>query len=426
MKIMRTLLGSALLCSAIAMPASAQTQANSSLSLDDAITKTITLNPQLRAFGFAMRAQDGRILQAGLRPRPSLTIEVEDALGTGEAQGFSQANATVSIAWILEGARRQQRIDVATTGSQVLASEAQIMRLDAAAQTARYYTLALEQQLHREIADAGLQLAQETVAAVERRVQAASTNRADLARAQADLALRALYREDIDHEITSARHLLAAQWGDLEPQFDNLSGAPLNLPTIEPIDALLSRIEQNPELEKFLSEQRLQESMLRLERTAQNDPWRVSAGLRRMQSSADFGLVAQVNIPLNFGNRNQGRIEEVKQTMQQSAAEREAAMVRIQTQLLHIYLELEHSIHRATTLRDEVVPRFEEALDEIRRAYDLGSASYLERLEVQEELLDARSELAETSIQAHLDLIEIERLTGTRVAQLSPIERGTP
>jgi cobalt-zinc-cadmium efflux system outer membrane protein len=426
MKTLGALLGGALLLNAIAMPTSAQTQASTSLSLDDAITKTITRNPQLQAFGFAMRAQDGRILQAGLKPKPTLIVEVEDALGTGAAQGLSQANATVSIAWILEGELRQQRIDVAMTGSQVLASQAQIMRLDAAAQTARYYTLALEQQLHREIADAGLQLARETVAAVELRVEAASTNRAELARAQADLARRALYREDIDHEITSARHLLAAQWGELEPQFDTLTGAPLVLPTIEAIDVLLSRIEQNPELDKFLSEQRLQESILRLERTAQNDPWRVSAGLRRIQNSADFGIVAQVNIPLNFGNRNQGRIQEVQETIAQSAAEREAAKVRIQTQLLRIYLELEHSIHRANTLREEVVPRFEEALVEIRRAYDLGSASYLERLEVQEELLLARSDLAETSIQAHLDLIEIERLTGTRVAQLTPIERGTP
>lgn len=425
MRELRLLLGSVLLL-ALPMFATAQTPPENSLSLEQAITNTITRNPQLQAYGFAMRAQDGRILQAGLRPKPTLIVEVEDALGTGEARGLSQANATVSIAWILEGALRQQRIDVAVTGSQVLASQAQIMRLDAAAQTARFYTLALEQQLHQEIADAGLRLARETVAAVERRVEVASTNRAELARAQADLARRELYREDIDHEITSARHLLAAQWGELEPQFDSLDGAPLDLPTIEPIDVLLARIEQNPELDKFLSEQRLQESILRLERTAQNDPWRVSAGLRRIQSSADFGIVAQVNIPLNFGNRNQGRIQEVQETIQQNAAEREAARVRIQTQLLRIYLELEHSIHRANTLRDEVVPRYEEALDEIRRAYDLGSASYLERLQVQEELLNAQSDLAETSIQAHLDLIEIERLTGTRVAQLSNIERGTP
>ena len=189
MRELRLLLGSVLLL-ALPLFAMAQTPPENSLSLEQAITNTITRNPQLQAYGFAMRAQDGRILQAGLRPKPTLIVEVEDALGTGEARGLSQANATVSIAWILEGALRQQRIDVAVTGSQVLASQAQIMRLDAAAQTARYYTLALEQQLHREIADAGLQLARETVAAIERRVAVASSNRAELARAQADLARR--------------------------------------------------------------------------------------------------------------------------------------------------------------------------------------------------------------------------------------------
>jgi len=40
------------------------------------------------------------------------------------------------------------------------------------------------------------------------------------------------------------------------------------------------------------------------------------------------------------------------------------------------------------------------------------------RVQVQEELLDARSQLAETSVQAHLKLIEIERLTGERLSSL--------
>jgi hypothetical protein len=39
-------------------------------------------------------------------------------------------------------------------------------------------------------------------------------------------------------------------------------------------------------------------------------------------------------------------------------------------------------------------------------------------VQVQEELLDARSQLAETSVQAHLKLIEIERLTGERLSSL--------
>lgn len=402
-----------------------QAQSRLSLSLEQAITQTMTRNPTLKTLGYAMRAQDGRILQATLAPKPELNISVEDALGTGVAQGLSDAQATVSIAWVVEGDLRQRRIDVAQIGSALLADEAQIMRLDAAAQTARYYTLTLEQLLHRDIADAALALAEEAVAAIESRVTAGSTNAAELARARAELAKRRLFREDVDHEIETAHHRLAAQWGELTPQFEEIEGAPLSLPPIEAFETLLSRLGQNPSLGKYLTQTRLRESILRLEQASARTPWSFSTGLRRIQSSGDFGLVAQVNIPLDFGNRNQGNIAQAREQLAQTALEREAEHIRLQTQLLSIYLDLEHSLHRARTLSEEVIPRYEDALAEIRRAYDLGSASYLERLQVQEELLAARSDLAETSIQAHLDIIEIERITGVRIAQLSPMQRGS-
>ncbi len=291
------------LCTSTAMA-----QSSLSLSLEQAITQTMVHNPALQTLGYELRAQDGRILQAGLKPQPVLNVTVENALGTGVAQAFSQAQATISIAWVVEGDLRQRRIDVARIGSEVLVNEAQRSRLDAAAQTARYYTRALEQLLHRDIADAALALAQDAVEAVRNRVEAGLTSTSELARAQAELAKRELFREDVDHEITTANHLLAAQWGDLTPQFNELEGAPLSLPDIEPFETLLSRLGQNPDLSLYLTQTRLRESSLRLEQARAKTPWSVSTGVRRIQGSADFGLVAELNIPLSFGNKNQGNI----------------------------------------------------------------------------------------------------------------------
>ena len=408
-----SLFGTALLLSNTALAAE-------SLTLEDAITQTITRNPDLHAFGYAMRAQDGRILQAGLAPKPELNVEVEDVLGTGVARGLSGSQTTVSIVWVLESDLRQRRIDAARMGSVALATDAQIMRLDAAAQTARLYTHALADQLRRDLADSALQLAAENIAAIRQRVEAGLAMTSELAQAEAAFAKRQLYREDFEHELIADYHRLAAQWGDLTPQFERVVGDPLNLPLVEPYETLVTRIEQNPDLNHFLSETRLQESLLQLEQAQANSLWRFNAGLRRLQHTSDTGFVAGVTIPLNRGNQNQGRIAEARAHLEQTGALAEATRIRIQTSLLVIYLELQHNLHRAETLRDEVIPRFESALAEIRRAYDLGSASYLERLQVQEELFDARSELAETSVQAHLKLIEVERLTGARLTQLPP------
>ena len=74
----------------------------------------------------------------------------------------------------------------------------------------------------------------------------------------------------------------------------------------------------------------------------------------------------------------------------------------------------------ATTLSERLIPLLESALADTRRAYELGRSSYFELSAVQSELLEARNELLETSIDAHGLVVEIERLTGVRV--LSPAE----
>jgi cobalt-zinc-cadmium efflux system outer membrane protein len=77
-----------------------------------------------------------------------------------------------------------------------------------------------------------------------------------------------------------------------------------------------------------------------------------------------------------------------------------------------------HSMHRATVLREEVLPKVEQALAETQRAYANGRYGYFEYQIVQQEVLDAQSALIETSINAHKRLIEIERLTGTSLLSL--------
>ena len=396
------------------------------LALEDAITATLSRNPDLLAQGYAMREQDARLLQATLAPRPELNVSVEDVLGTGVAQALSGAQTTVSIAWVLEGDLRQKRIDAASTGSLVLADEAQILRLDAAAQTARLYLDALAHQSRLQLADAAIALAQDTITTLTQRVAIGTAAPHELARARADLARRELTREDLEHELTGYYHQLASQWGELNPDFSQVEGDALQLPPLEDVAALQSRLAQTPDLQRFLSEQRLHESTLQLELAQRQSPWRVNAGLRRIESSSDFGFVAGVTIPLNRGNENQGRIEEARVRVQRSAAEQTAAMVRLQTALLLVHQEQTHAQHVVEMLRTQVIPRYEDALQQVQQAYALGSTSYLEWLTVQDELLEAREELLEASILAHRNAIEIERLTGARVAQTAAASATTP
>jgi len=387
------------------------------IGLNEAVARTLARNPELVAFGYQFQAQDGRVLQAGLAPNPELSLTVENALGSGEFTDMDGAETTLSIVWILERGERLRRLEAARAGVSLLDVEADIMRLDAAAETARWFFSCLSSQAQMVNAGEAVQLAQETVRAVNKRVQAGKSPQAELARAQAELARMKLNQEDFEHELLSASRRLAAQWGETRPGFNHVSGEILTLPTPDSFETLKTRISENPDLARFLSKQRVEEAEIRLAR-AQNKPdWRVSVGVRRLEITGDNALVANITLPLTLRNRNQGRIAEAQANLAQTDADATAARIRNETLLFVIYQELQHSLHRAKTYRDEVIPRLEQALTDTRNAYELGRYSYFEWRTVQEDLLEARHALVEASVDAHKDTIEIERLTGVRIVQ---------
>ncbi len=387
------------------------------IGLNEAVARTLLRNPELIAFGYQLQAQDGRVLQAGLAPNPELSFTVEDALGTGRFSSADSAQATLSIAWILERGVRQRRLESARAGVSLVAVETDIVRLDAAAETARLFFSCLSNQARKVSANEAVQLAQETVQAVQKRVQAGKSPQAELARAQAELARMKLNQEDIERRLLSAGRRLAAQWGATEQGFTRVNGDLLTLPNPESFATLKTRIDQNPEFARFLSKQRVDETQVRLARAQRKPGWRVSAGVRRFETTNDEALVANITIPLARRNWNQGRVAEARANLAQTNADAVAARVRIETSLFVIYQELEYSLHRAKTFRDDIIPRIEQALKETRSAYELGRYSYLEWRTVQADLLAARSALVEASVDAHRKAIEIERLTGVRIAQ---------
>ncbi len=396
----------------------------STISLYEAVSKTIAHNPDLRSFDYQLKAQKGRVEQAGLAPSPELSFELEDILGTGSNQAVDSAQATLSIGWVLERGIRQRYVDAARAGSSLIAVEAYILRLDAAAETARRYLVSLALQARKVNADKTIQLAEETIKSVSRRVKAGKTPEAELFRAQAELARRKLEREDIDHELLSANRLLAAQWGEMMPTFAQVEGDITHLPQVAPFETLKSQLPQNPEFARLLSNQLLKKAQLQLTLAQDKPSWRVNGGVRHNNSSDDQSFVAGITIPFGKRTRSPGRIAEARANLAQTDSEAQAARIRIETALYVMYEKLQHSLHVINAVRSEIIPPLEQAQTETRRAYNLGRYSYLELRTVQTELLDAHNALVEASIDAHRNIIEIERLTGVRIAQAtSPIQQ---
>lgn len=396
---------------------SAQTdspQPEAVIGLADALSRTVARNPDLVAFGYQIEAAEGRLQQAGLLPNPELGIAVQDVLGTGAFQGVDSAETTVTLGWILERGVRARVVDAARAGVSLRTVDAEIMRIDEAAETARRFLTCLAYQGRLANAERAVALAQETVGLIAESVAAGRSLEAELARAEADLARAELIQEEYDHELLSAYRRLSAQWGETQPDFVSVSGNVDPLPGLEPFEALLMRVDENPELMRYMSQQRLDEAELRLAQARSKPSWQVSGGLRRNEVSDDFALVGGLTVPLPIRNRNQGNIAAARADLTRTQAEMTASRVQIETALFVLHQQLNHNLHIAGRLRADVIPRVERALADTRRAYELGRYGYSEWRIVQSELLAANNDLLEAGIDAHGIVIEIERLTGVR------------
>lgn len=404
-----------LLCTAALAQADYASSARS-ISLSQAIEQTVASNPELIAFGYQIEAQEGRVTQSGLRPNPELGLEVENFMRTGQRSAVDTAETTLSMSWFLERGKREKRVDASRARVSMLESEAMFRRLNVAAETAQLFLESLVTQERARQREDAVTLAEEVVSAVKRRVEAGHTPKAELSRAKADLARARLRAEDTQHELHTAYRRLAAQWGDSEPLFGRVAGDLYNLPSPDGFPHLMSRIDENPQLRNYLARHQMREAELELARAEARPNWNVTAGVRRFELGDDYALVAGLTIPVATSNRNQGRIAEAEARLAGTSAEEAALRIQLETRLFARYQELQHDLHRAETLRENVLPNVEQALADTERAYEVGRYGYLELRQVQADLLATRREILETAARAHQNAIEIERLTGTTLA----------
>ncbi len=382
------------------------------LGLEEAIRRTLTRNPDLIAFGHQIEAQQARVTQSQVAPAPELGLDVQNVGGTGDYRGVSGAETTLSLGWVLERGKRQGHIAVARAGIPVLEAQAEIRRLDAVASTTLLFLDNLEFQERYAISRQAVAVAEQSVAAVDERVQAGLAPAADQARARAELAKVRLHSADMEHDLTNARHRLASQWGQAHPDFRRVTGRWRELPDPGRFAALVEWLDRSPDLTSYISQRRLREAELRLAKSQSRPDWRLSAGLRRLESTDDYGLVAGISIPLKAPERNRGRVEEARASVARVDAEQAATRVQIETRLFAIHHEMEHSLIRARRLRDEVLPRLREAAARTRQGVEAGRYSLLELRQLESELLLVRSDLVAAAMDAHRQLAEIERLTG--------------
>lgn len=406
--------------------AAAPTAVTAPLTLREVVVAALRHHPELAAFEPKLRAQQARTRMAGLDPALQLSFDLANALGSGETSGVNAVEATLALSRVIElGGKRNARMAVGAAGTGLVNAEFQVRELDVLAEVTRRFIIVAERQEQLALAVRGRDLAERTVATVERRVASARSPHAELDRARIALDRARLDEQRAAAQLDTARIELAATWGADRTaldgrRFDAVAADLHALPEPGIYEDFATRLAGNPDLLRLATESRLREAELRLARTARRADLTVALGVRRLEASNDEALVASVAMPLFASRRAIPAIEEAQAHHDLAGAQYRAAEVRLRTVLYGLHRSLHQEVAMARTVERELLPRAEEALRETRYAYERGRYSFLEMVDAQREFLDLQAVLIDACVQAHLLRTEIERLT------LEPLNRGTP
>jgi cobalt-zinc-cadmium efflux system outer membrane protein len=385
------------------------------LNLRQALELALAGNPDLALFPWELRAGDARIRQAGLRPNPELTVDLEDFLGSGSGphRRFDSLQTTLSIGQLMElGGKRAARLRLASSEKEVLIWDYEAKRADVAAEVAKSFVEVLSAQDRRTLAEELARLAKEVLNAVAARVAAGKISPVEETKASVAWSISGIELERARRNIDAARKKLSAAWGSSRPIFSRAVGRLDQVTPVPLAEDLVGRISGNPDIARWAAEIEQRRAVLAQNRAERIPDVTINAGIRRFREVEDTAFVAGATIPIPIFNRNQGKILESQYRISKAEREREAAGNKVLAALSDAYQALATGYAEATTLKSTVLPGAQSAFEATSEGFRQGKFGYLEVLDAQRTLFEARGRYVEALGAYHKAVADTERLIG--------------
>lgn len=387
-----------------------------SLTLQDAMARTLTHHPQLHQYSFRQQALEGELATASLKPALELGIELENIGRNSDDLGLGSAENTLSLSSTLElSGQRQARITATKTRTAQLQLERKLLTLSLLGDLTRRYIQSLATQEALLLSQQSLQLAQAMENTVTERTLRGGAPPAEALRAQAATTQAAIRLRDLRHQYQREKLALSLFWGQTEPDFARLDGHLMSFAQADNFDLLWQRVQQSPAMNSLASATRLQAAQLQLAQSQSRTTINWQLGLRRYEDTGDTGFIAGISVPLNTTGRSQGAIRTARAAHELAQARQDSGKTQLYQQLFNAYSIRETHIKTLNDLNNSLIPALEQALQLTRKGYESGRDRYQDWANAQQELIQAKHQRIETAAAIQSQQAIIEQLSGQQI-----------
>lgn len=403
-------------CAAV-LAGEAAAQSKPAVTREEALARALAVDPAIGVADALRRAAEAGVDQAGRRLNPTLDLQTENVAGSGRYGGAARAETTFALSQPFElGGDRRARRASALRDLDVARASADIRQLDLIEEVEHAYIDAQAAEALARVADERVKIARDLAGAVERRVRAARDPLMAGSRAQGRLAEAEVEADIARRNADGARARLASYWG-------GPADFALDMASYETLADAPPASDAAPDLALAERQAARAEAQIAVERARAFPNVDVRAGLRQFRDTDDTAAIVGVSIPLNLWDRNRGGVARARIESTRAALERDVRARSLARQAGALRLEADAALREAAALGGRVIPLGEEALARAREGYAMGGFSYIDVLEAQRALVEARMRRISTLRSYHRAEASIARLGGARI-EPDPL-RGT-
>jgi cobalt-zinc-cadmium efflux system outer membrane protein len=389
------------------------------ISLADLLALAQARNPALAAARAEVGITAAQAWQSSLYPNPRLEIAAEEV---PFSSGFDQGITTVSLTQpIVLGDRLTAATDAAE--AERAASRAKLDRTmresfgEIAQLHARLLAIRQAQTLYNELAELGGR----TLNMAQTRFEARAAPETEVIRPQIELHQIDLARARLTKENDSALNQLSLLIGGVHIDPQRLSGEVAESPPAIDLAAATAHVRQgHPAL--IVADREIAAADARLAGIeAQRVPdldVRVGGGYKGETDEGIFEVGAGVLLPL--WDSRQGDILAARYDLMRARQQRAATENQLLAQLAQVHGEYESARAQLATVRDQIVPAALRSFEQTQEAYRGGRAVFLELLDAQRTLTEARAMAIELSGAAAVSRARIMQIVGDIGAGTEP------
>nr|WP_176454817.1 TolC family protein [Criblamydia sequanensis]CDR35294.1 putative cobalt-zinc-cadmium resistance protein CzcC [Criblamydia sequanensis CRIB-18] len=381
------------------------------LSFDEAVSKTLSLSPRLRIAGSEINEKAGAQVQSSLLPNPVAAYSVENVLGNKNWQGWESAESRYEVGQLIElGGKRGFRYQ--TAKFQYYASQAgfEAKQLSVLNRLLKLFTSVVASQENLQLALDQTRIAEEVYKTVSAKVEAGKVSLIQQNKAEIALSTAQINLEKARADFFKNRERLSTLWGSSYPDFERAVFPFYEIDLPKPIEKCLSDLRENPELLRSQMEHLAAHQNLNLEKSLAIPDVTVTLGYKTLQDTGNKGMILGASIPIPLFNQNQGNIQKARAQTVRTHDQYIELELALENKLSIAHRELARAYMEAEKIRSTVLKAAVQSFELAQEGYKEGKFEYLDMLDSQKTLFEVRERYIQALLNYHQSIADIEYL----------------